>query len=233
MASGQVIWSDELYRILGLDPQSFRPSYEGTMGSVHPDDRADVERAIRTASESGETFTLEHRTVRPDGVVRHLRSVGEFVKDGEGRPVKMLVAVLDITEQKHIEDALRASAEKLQALSRRMVEVQENYRRELSRELHDRVGQNLTALNINLEIVLNGLPPSLKPKLGPRLMDSLALVNSTVDAIEDVMLELRPPMLDDYGLAAALRWLSKQFTQRTARANGRCCNCWSRENPTR
>jgi len=50
----------------------------------------------------GETFTLEHRILRPDGVVRRLRSIGEFVKDGEGRPVKMLVAVLDITEQKYI-----------------------------------------------------------------------------------------------------------------------------------
>jgi signal transduction histidine kinase len=110
---------------------------------------------------------------------------------------------------------LRASAENLQALSRRLVETQENYRREPSRELHYRVGQNLTALNINLDMALNSLPPSLKPKLGPRLMDSLALVNSTVDAIEDVMLELRPPMLDDYGLPAALRWLFKQFTHRT------------------
>jgi PAS domain S-box-containing protein len=98
LANGQVIWSDELYRILGLDPQSFRPSYEGTIGSVHPDDREAVERAIRTALKSGETFTSEHRTVRPDGVVRRLCSIGEFAKDGEGRPVKMLVAVLDITE---------------------------------------------------------------------------------------------------------------------------------------
>lgn len=106
-------------------------------------------------------------------------------------------------------------ADQLQSLSRRLVETQENYRHELSRELHDRVGQNLTALNINLDIVLNSLPASLKPKLGPRLMDSLALVNSTADAIEDVMSELRPPMLDDYGLLTALRWLSKQFSQRT------------------
>jgi len=54
---------------------------------------------------------------------------------------------------------LRASAENLQALSRRLVETQENYTREPSRELHDPVGQNLTALNINLDIVLNNVPP--------------------------------------------------------------------------
>jgi len=98
LANGRVIWSDELYRILGVDPQSHRLSFEATVGSVHPDDRADVERAIRTALESGETFTLEHRILRPDGVVRHLRSIGELVKDAAGRPEKMLVSVLDITE---------------------------------------------------------------------------------------------------------------------------------------
>ncbi|HEV8261454.1 MAG TPA: MHYT domain-containing protein, partial [Burkholderiales bacterium] len=98
LANGRVIWSDELYRIMGVDPQSYRLSFEGTIGSAHPDDRADVERAIRTALDSGETFTLEHRILRPDGVVRHLRSSGECVKDAAGRPEKMLVSVLDITE---------------------------------------------------------------------------------------------------------------------------------------
>jgi len=101
LANARVIWSDELYRILGVDPQSFQPSYEDTVGSVHPDDRADVDRAIRTALESGETFTLEHRILRPDGVVRNLRSIVEPIKDAAGRPIKMVVSVLDVTEQKH------------------------------------------------------------------------------------------------------------------------------------
>src|SRR6266404_245160 len=98
LANGHVIWSDELYRILGVDPQSYRPSFESTIGAVHPHDRADMERAIRNTSESGATFTLEHRIFRPSGAVRRLRSVGELVKDAAGRPEKILVSVLDITE---------------------------------------------------------------------------------------------------------------------------------------
>ena len=113
------------------------------------------------------------------------------------------------------EARLQAYANQLQALSRRLVEAEETYRRELARELHDRVGQNLAALNINLEILLNTLPPDLIPERAPRLSDSLALVDETVNSIEDVLSELRPPLLDDYGLLAALRWLAKQFTQRT------------------
>jgi PAS domain S-box-containing protein len=137
------------------------------------------------------------------------------IRDAAGVIVALGGVATDITDHRRAEQDLKMYADQLQSLSRRLVETQENYRHELSRELHDRVGQNLTALNINLDIVLNSLPASLKPKLGPRLMDSLALVISTADAIEDVMLELRPPMLDDYGLLTALRWLSKQFSQRT------------------
>jgi two-component system sensor histidine kinase UhpB len=137
------------------------------------------------------------------------------ITDAAGAIVAIGGIATDITDRRRAEQDLKMYADQLQSLSRRLVEAQENYRRELSRELHDRVGQNLTALNINLDIVLNSLPTSLKPTLGLRLTDSLALVHSTADAVEDVMSELRPPMLDDYGLTAALQWLSKEFTHRT------------------
>jgi signal transduction histidine kinase len=103
----------------------------------------------------------------------------------------------------------------LRATSRRLVEVQEAERRLLASELHDRVGQNLTALGLNLSIVANGLPPDAHPELAARLEDSSQLVQGTVDAMRDVMVELRPSALDDYGLPAALRSLAAGFSRRT------------------
>jgi signal transduction histidine kinase len=108
---------------------------------------------------------------------------------------------------------LRA-AEQLQGLLRRLVEVQESERRELSRELHDRVGQNLTALGINLDILRSEVPNGKRADLRSRLEDSIALVEATADAIENVMSELRPPMLDDHGLLPALQWYAKEFSRR-------------------
>jgi PAS domain S-box-containing protein len=108
-----------------------------------------------------------------------------------------------------------AGRERLQALSRRLVELQETSRRELARELHDRVGQSLTGLNLNLILLRSVLPPESAQRIGTRLDDSLRLVAETVDHIRDVMAELRPAVLDDYGLAAALRWYGEQFAQRT------------------
>ena len=173
-------------------------------------------------------YRADDRKVLENGATRKFEETAPYVdrqrvdivykfpiRDATGAIVAIGGIATDITDRRRAEQDLKMYADQLQSLSRQLVETQENYRRDLSRELHDRVGQNLTALNINLDILLNSLPASLKAERGPRLMDSLVLVNSTADAIEDVMSELRPPMLDDYGLAAALRWLSKQFTQRT------------------
>ncbi|MGZ5585008.1 MAG: MHYT domain-containing protein [Usitatibacter sp.] len=99
--------------------------------------------------------------------------------------------------------------------TRKLVEMQESERRRLSRELHDRVGQNLTALGINLDILRSQGGALERPELRTRLDDSIALVESTADAIENVMGELRPPLLDEHGLLAALQWHAKQFSQRT------------------
>jgi signal transduction histidine kinase len=112
---------------------------------------------------------------------------------------------------------IKEQNEKLQIakVSRRMVEVQEAERREIANRLHDMVGQKLTALSINLNIVKGQLSTGLATQIAPRLDDSLKLVEETTEGIRDVMAELRPAVLDDFGLAAVLRWYADQFTERT------------------
>jgi PAS domain S-box-containing protein len=212
---GRIVWSEELYRIHGVDPQTFVPTYQGVMQLVHPEDRSALEEALARLLRSGSSFASEFRIIRPDAAVRHLRALAEVILDSSGQPARMLWTVLDITEQKRTEDALRTSAEQLTALSRRLVEVQEAERRQLSRELHDRVGQNLTALSINLDILRSALSAD-KAEHRSRLSDSSNLLEATVDSIENVMAELRPPMLDDYGLLPALHWYARDFSKRTS-----------------
>jgi signal transduction histidine kinase len=96
-----------------------------------------------------------------------------------------------------------------------LVEVQETGRHELARELHDRIGQNLAVLSITLNHLLNQLSSLVEPQLVARLDGSLKLVEEMTRCIRDLMAELRPPVLDDYGLVAALRWYSERFSNRT------------------
>ena len=114
-------------------------------------------------------------------------------------------------------ELIKEQNEKLQAAkaSRRMVEVQEAERRTLASQLHDLVGQKLTALSINLTIAKSQLSPAHAAQIGARLDDSLKMVEETTQSIRDVMAELRPAVLDDFGLAPVLRWYAEEFTKRT------------------
>jgi two-component system sensor histidine kinase UhpB len=211
--SGRLVWSEELYRIYGLTREVFAPSFESYLERVHPDDRPQSGALMARALMDGRGFTMQERIVRPGGEVRYVRSHAEVVRaEAGGRPVKILGACVDVTEQRHSERALRQAAQDLHALTRRLVQAEELERRRIARELHDRVGQNLSALNINLDIVLRQLEDAQSRR---RLEDSLALVDATLQSIENVMADLRPPLLDEYGLGAALAWYAEEYAQRT------------------
>ncbi len=108
--------------------------------------------------------------------------------------------------------SISGQRDQLRAMSSRLSEAGEKEKRQLSQELHDRVGQNLTALSINLNIL-----GSQHPKKGPesaRFDDCLALLNDMTDSIRNVMSQLRPALLDEYGLLAALREHCARFSRR-------------------
>jgi PAS domain S-box-containing protein len=116
----------------------------------------------------------------------------------------------DVTKQKQTEAELREHAERLRVLARRVVEVQEQERRHLSRELHDQIGQALTMIGINLQVIQRTSAPESRA----RVEDCLGVVRQTIEQVRTLALDLRPSMIDDLGLAAALRWLVDQQARR-------------------
>jgi len=107
VASNRVHWSDELFRIYGLEPQEFGATYEAYLERVHPDDRERVAAAIARVHETGEPFDFEERIVRPDGEVRVLRSRGEAYADAAGTVLRLVGVCHDVTELKLKESALQ------------------------------------------------------------------------------------------------------------------------------
>jgi len=103
----------------------------------------------------------------------------------------------------------------LRRLSARLVETEEAERRRLARELHDKLGQQLTALGLNLNILEQSLPPEQSLAQHKRIADMLLLMEEMTEQVRDIMADLRPPVLDDYGLTAALRWYSAIFGKRS------------------
>jgi PAS domain S-box-containing protein len=149
------------------------------------------------------------------GVFRHARKTGEPLDiDGVGHLVgwrgrrARLVVINDITERVRTQQALERvnrelelSHERLRALSRRLLGVQEEERGRLARDLHDEVGQALTALKIQLE----SLQLAADPVLRARVAEGVETVQHTLERVRQLSLSLRPSQLDDLGLAAALR----------------------------
>jgi signal transduction histidine kinase len=122
-------------------------------------------------------------------------------------------AALTIQNAKLFEQA-EGARERLEALSRRLLEVQEDERRALTAELHDRVGQNLTGLSINLQNMKASLSPEEAQALAEKFDDAQALVEDTSRQIRDIMAELHLPELEDYGLAAALETYAERAASR-------------------
>jgi len=139
-------------------------------------------------------------------------TAGAFEWDGKS-VVQMLVR--DITGRKLTEEALQKRNLELRRLAARLAEAQELERQNLARELHDLVGQNLTAINLNLNIIDQSLYKDFPSAVRNRLSDSLQLIEETTRQVRTVMSELRPPMLDDFGLLPTLRWQLEQFSDRT------------------
>ncbi len=117
----------------------------------------------------------------------------------------------DIRDRIEIETRLEQTAAQLQFLSRRLLESHENERRHLARELHDEIGQVLTAVSVSLKSLQHEAPPEVLVKLN----DSVSLVDASIRQIRNKSLDHRPSMLDDLGLLPTLQWYISRFQQRT------------------
>lgn len=114
-------------------------------------------------------------------------------------------------ERGRLMEIVRSGRKRLEVLSRRLLMVQEEERRRLAVELHDELGQVLTAVKINLESLARS-QPIISP---PHLLDTIASVDRAMESVRELALDLRPSVLDDLGLSAALRWLVNRVTQDT------------------
>jgi signal transduction histidine kinase len=154
------------------------------------------ERAIEALQRGATDYVLKQRLARlVPAVHRAMQEVQERV------------------ERRQAEKKREEYSRRLQVLSRRLVAAQETERRNLARELHDEIGQALTLMQLNLQALLSS--PNVDG-LAPRLNQNLLVVEHVLEQVRDISLNLRPSMLDDFGLKPALVWL----TQRQAELAG-------------
>ncbi len=203
------------------------------------DDLDEYKRLYERLLEKGISFQLEKRFIRRDGTILWVSISTAPILDSVGKTHSAVSIIVDVTERKQAEEDLRQlnlqlenhvekrtlqlqtansalleSRKRLQTLSQRLVEVQEQERSALARELHDRVGQSLTALNLNLAIIGDQVTDKKTGPVSERLLDSVKLVTEMISIVRDVMSDLRPVVLDEYGLVAAMNAYIEKFERR-------------------
>ena len=119
----RLLWSEEVYRILGISRKDFAPNAETFYLRVHPDDLAFVHREKKAAAEGSRRIDFEHRIIRPDGQVRYIHQITELVFDDKGRPVRESGTIQDITDRKLAVEALRQSEERFKFVARAVSDV--------------------------------------------------------------------------------------------------------------
>jgi len=157
-------------------------------------------------AQSGET-AYEVMVIAKDG--RHVPvEVSSRAIYEKGVIVGVQGTARDITERKQTQDTLRM-------FSRRLIEAQEDERQRISRDLHDQIGQALTAVKMNLHSVQR---VCAEPEASHRIKDNIDAVDEALRLVRDLSVDLRPPLLDDLGLATALCWYLDRFARRSGLA---------------
>jgi PAS domain S-box-containing protein len=218
VASGKFFANDRWYSMLGLHPKSAVSTRDLWRSLVHPDDISQMDHLLKTTimNPAGADFALELRVMHSSGhYIWVLNKGAVFERTGDGHPLRVVGTHMDITEAKlaalktqEDQKVLQENQRQLQDLSRRVLAAQETERRRVAHELHDELGQALTAIKINLLLQQrsNAQPPS-------RLdVENIRIVEDALQQVRTLALALRPAMLDDLGLPAALAWLAESIS---------------------
>jgi PAS domain S-box-containing protein len=153
------IWSDELYRVCGLNPRTFDPTYQSFLRLVHPDDRERLDKLLKEAVVQGQTLISEFRIVRPSGEVRVLHSKAEVVRMEDGRPLRLMGISMDVTELKQAYEEIAARTAEL-AKAKELDRLKSNFVNAVTHELRT----PLTAIKGYAEFLEDGIGGPLTPQ---------------------------------------------------------------------
>jgi PAS domain S-box-containing protein len=112
----KLVWSKEIYRLFAKDPDTFVPTFETFLATMHPEDRGQFLCIRDEAMAEGRDFTIDYRIILPDGSLRFMQEIVEIIRNGVGNPTKIFGTIQDITERKRAEEALRRSEQKYRLL---------------------------------------------------------------------------------------------------------------------
>lgn len=214
----RVSCSEELLRIFEIRPEDFDGRCETFYERIHPRDAGEVEDRINRVFREPQALVLEYTVLLPDGREKAISSRGDLVLDGDGKPLRVVGIAQDVTERRMAEEEVRQSREKLRDLADHLQTIREEERTEVSREIHDELGQALTVLKLDLSLVEEKFRQGSVDKVFDLTRSMSQLIDETIQIVRRIASSLRPGLLDDLGLEAALEWQCQEFRDRSGLA---------------
>ncbi|MHB9075004.1 MAG: sensor histidine kinase [Desulfobaccales bacterium] len=211
--TNKIVWSDEIYRIFQLTHHDFNGSFEALLSHVHPDDKKIVQEHVAEALAGKKPYSIDHRIVFPHGAVSWVHEEGVVDFNGDGKPVRMLGTVQDLTKIRQTEEALRESEQGLRDLTSKLLTAQEAERRRISLGLHDELGQALMILKFQLSTMKDQLPEDNRALKGD-CEELLHYLDGLIDKVRQLSRDLSPPtILEELGLGNALKYLIEEYSK--------------------
>ena len=198
LITNEAWWSAECYRLFGRTPETFKATRESFLEIVHPDDRQRVRQISDDATKAGKPYSIEYRIVLPDGSVKSLLGRAEAIVDQDGRAVRTVGTVQDITERT--------------VLEREVVAAGEHERLRIGRDLHDGLGQELTGVSLALQLLCRKLEDERSDHI-QTVQNLTVTIQSMIAEIRRIARELSPVYSTEMGLCAALRALAKEISE--------------------
>ena len=201
-------------RLLGYPTARWTDEPGFWVDHIHPDDCKHALDYCLQCTREKRDHEFEYRMLAADGRVVWLRDIVTVVVEN-GRTMKLRGIMVDITESKQAAEALRTTKQQLRALVGRLHTAREDEAKRIARELHDDLGQQLTALNMELDNLEMKLPGAL-PQQRDQIARMHTIVDHTIQVVQKIAGELRLGQLDVLGLTAAIDWQLKEVSRRSA-----------------
>ncbi|MFC2132078.1 PAS domain-containing protein, partial [Bacteroidota bacterium] len=201
-------WDERMYNLYEIKENEFNGTYEAWLDILLPEDREQVIKENDLVLKNGKDYDTEFRIITPDNSIKHIKSYGRVIKDHDGIPIRIIGVNYDITEQRQAEEELLKSREKLSEYTAYLQTARENEREIIARELHDEMGQILSALNISVSSLIRDFKDNSEMLSRDELIkeyESLqSMINLTIQRVRKLITELRLEVLGEFSIYEAI-----------------------------
>ena len=206
-------FDDKVESLMGYSADDFQAKRLKWSDLIIEEDFESVREAFVEALKTDKSYVREYRTKTREGDILWIQDRGQIICHEDGVVDYVSGAFFDVTARKMAEEALRESEKELRLLSGQLLTAQEQERGRIARELHDGIGQSLSAIKFRLEDALGQMGKDVAEASVRALNGLIPIIQSTVEEVRRITMDLRPSTLDDLGILATIAWFCREFQE--------------------